>query len=126
MSAPADLRAAFRAAPQLTHVELTWREGRVEHWLRFGCPATEQRLDRARRIAHADVEADIDALLAEVERARAPEVRALAAKLRADARLAATACVFQAVRELDPRCCVWCAMACSLSQAADLLDAVEA
>lgn len=35
----------------LTHVELTWREKRIEHWLRFGRPAHEQRLDRHRRRA---------------------------------------------------------------------------
>lgn len=47
---PADARAAFRAEPRLTHLELTWREGRVEHWLRFGLPAAEHRIDRHRRI----------------------------------------------------------------------------
>ncbi len=51
MIPPADVRAAYKAAPHLTHVELTWREGRVEHWLRFGRPAAEQRIDRFRRIA---------------------------------------------------------------------------
>jgi hypothetical protein len=51
MIPPADVRAAYKAAPHLTHVELTWREGRVEHWLRFGHPAAEQRIDRFRRIA---------------------------------------------------------------------------
>lgn len=45
-----DVRAAYKAAPHLTHVELTWREGRLEHWLRFGHAAAEQRLDRFRRI----------------------------------------------------------------------------
>jgi hypothetical protein len=51
MNRPADVRAAYKAAPHLTHVELTWREGRVEHWLRFGRPAAEQRIDYFRRIA---------------------------------------------------------------------------
>lgn len=50
MRPPADVRAAYKAAPHLTHVELTWREGRLEHWLRFGHAAAEQRLDRFRRI----------------------------------------------------------------------------
>lgn len=50
MRPPADVRGAYKAAPHLTHVELTWREGRVEHWLRFGHPAAEQRIDRFRRI----------------------------------------------------------------------------
>lgn len=31
-------------------VELTWREKRIEHWIRFGRIAGEQRLDRHRRI----------------------------------------------------------------------------
>jgi len=50
MIPPADVRAAYKAAPHLTHVELTWREGRIEHWLRFGQPVAEQRIDRFRRI----------------------------------------------------------------------------
>lgn len=40
--------AAFSSAS--TVVELTWREKQIEHWLRFGQPAGEQRLDRHRRI----------------------------------------------------------------------------
>jgi len=50
MIPPADVRAAYKAAPHLTHIELTWREGRIEHWLRFGNAASEQRIDRFRRI----------------------------------------------------------------------------
>lgn len=50
MIPPADVRAAYKAAPHLTHVELTWREGRIEYWLRFGQPVAEQRIDRFRRI----------------------------------------------------------------------------
>jgi hypothetical protein len=38
------------AAPLLTHVELTWIEGRVEHWIRFGHTTGEVILDRRRRI----------------------------------------------------------------------------
>jgi hypothetical protein len=35
----------------LAHVELTWIEKRIEHWIRFGsCHAHEQILDRRRRI----------------------------------------------------------------------------
>ena len=34
----------------LTHVELTWIEKRIEHWIRFGHIADEQILDRKRRI----------------------------------------------------------------------------
>lgn len=41
-------RAAFATAS--TVVELTWREKRIEHWLRFGRRAGEQRLDGHRRI----------------------------------------------------------------------------
>jgi hypothetical protein len=34
----------------LTHVELTWLEKRIEHWIRFGRIAEERVLDRRRRI----------------------------------------------------------------------------
>jgi len=34
----------------LTHVELTWVEKRIENWIRFGREAREQALDRRRRI----------------------------------------------------------------------------
>lgn len=51
MMPPADARSAYKAAPHLTHIELTWREGSIEHWLRFGRPVEEHRLDRYRRIA---------------------------------------------------------------------------
>jgi hypothetical protein len=34
----------------LTHVELTWQQKRIEHWIRFGRIAEEQILDRRRRI----------------------------------------------------------------------------
>ncbi|PRD43068.1 glycosidase [Phyllobacterium phragmitis] len=37
-------------ASATTLVELTWREKGIEHWLRFGRIAGEQRLDRHRRI----------------------------------------------------------------------------
>jgi len=33
-----------------TLVELTWREKRIEHWLRFGDKVAEQQIDRHRRI----------------------------------------------------------------------------
>lgn len=35
--------------PALTLVDLIWWEKRIEHWLRFGCPCYEHRLDRQRR-----------------------------------------------------------------------------
>ena len=38
------------AEPMLTHVELTWLEGRIEHWIRFGLDAGETILDRRRRV----------------------------------------------------------------------------
>jgi hypothetical protein len=38
------------AATTLTHVELTWYEKRIEHWIRFGRFAEEKILDRRRRI----------------------------------------------------------------------------
>lgn len=34
----------------LTHVELTWIEGRIEYWIRFGRQAGERILDRRRRV----------------------------------------------------------------------------
>lgn len=41
-------------APQtrtdLTRVELTWVEKRIEHWIRFGRKTSEQILDRQRRV----------------------------------------------------------------------------
>ncbi|RYG79450.1 MAG: DUF2840 domain-containing protein [Alphaproteobacteria bacterium] len=36
--------------PSRTLVELTWREKRIEHWIRFGRITEEQRIDRQRRI----------------------------------------------------------------------------
>ena len=33
-----------------THVELTWIEKRIEHWIRFGRDVSEKILDRRRRI----------------------------------------------------------------------------
>ena len=48
----------LRPAPQsdqrtvaLTHVELTWIEKKIEHWLRFGRRAEETFLDRRRSIS---------------------------------------------------------------------------
>ena len=38
------------AGPLLTHVELTWLEGRIEHWIRFGRDVGETILDRRRRV----------------------------------------------------------------------------
>lgn len=37
-------------ADALTHVELTWIEKTIEFWIRFGREATEQILDRRRRV----------------------------------------------------------------------------
>ena len=34
----------------LTHVELTWREKQIEHWIRFGRDVEETILDRRRRV----------------------------------------------------------------------------
>jgi len=42
-----DLR---RNSASLTQVELTWDEGRIERWIRFGHPVNEQILYRQRRI----------------------------------------------------------------------------
>ncbi|AGK57186.1 hypothetical protein HYPDE_27533 [Hyphomicrobium denitrificans 1NES1] len=38
------------AGPLHTDVELTWLEGRIEHWIRFGHDCGETILDRRRRI----------------------------------------------------------------------------
>ncbi|MBN9511060.1 MAG: DUF2840 domain-containing protein [Alphaproteobacteria bacterium] len=37
------------APPLLTQVELTWFEGRIEHWIRFGHDCGETIVDRRRR-----------------------------------------------------------------------------
>lgn len=39
------------AADGLTHVELTWIEQKIEHWIRFGRVAQDRIIDRRRRIA---------------------------------------------------------------------------
>lgn len=41
---------AEHPADCLTHVELTWVEGKIENWIRFGAHAHEQILDRRRRV----------------------------------------------------------------------------
>ena len=38
------------ASDNLTHVELTWVEKRIENWIRFGREARETILDRRRRV----------------------------------------------------------------------------
>ncbi|GGF11687.1 hypothetical protein GCM10011611_16690 [Aliidongia dinghuensis] len=43
-----DVRAA--ATGDLTAVELTWYEKRIEHWIRFGRDVAETILDRRRRV----------------------------------------------------------------------------
>ena len=43
------MRAPHSQNDALTHVELTWIEKKIEHWVRFGKPAREQILDRSRR-----------------------------------------------------------------------------
>jgi hypothetical protein len=40
----------LNAGPLETEVELTWLEGRIEHWIRFGRDCAETILDRRRRI----------------------------------------------------------------------------
>ncbi len=42
---------SHRRSVALTHVELTWIEKKIEHWLRFGRRAEEKILDRRRSIA---------------------------------------------------------------------------
>lgn len=38
------------APPLLTRVELTWLEGRIEHWIRFGRDSGEAVIDHRRRL----------------------------------------------------------------------------
>ena len=38
------------APDPFTHVELTWIEKRIEHWIRFGHDVSEKILDRRRRV----------------------------------------------------------------------------
>lgn len=42
--------AATGARDPLTHVHLTWIEGRLEQWIRFGKVAGERIIDRRRRV----------------------------------------------------------------------------
>ena len=49
-SASARKPSTTDAAATLTHVELTWLEKRIEHWIRFGRIADEKIIDRQRRI----------------------------------------------------------------------------
>ena len=53
-SQPALPRAASSSHPRtvgLTHVELTWIEKKIEHWLRFGRRTEEKIIDRRRSIS---------------------------------------------------------------------------
>lgn len=43
-------RSAHADNAAVTHVELTWFEKRIEHWIRFGRDAEETILDRRRRV----------------------------------------------------------------------------
>ncbi len=47
---PDPVASGASARPSLTHVRLTWFEGQVEHWIRFGAVVEETILDRCRRI----------------------------------------------------------------------------
>ncbi|MCA1537733.1 DUF2840 domain-containing protein [Bradyrhizobium sp. NBAIM03] len=48
---PRAVPSSHRRDVALTHVELTWIEKRIEHWLRFGRRAEEKILDRRRSIS---------------------------------------------------------------------------
>jgi hypothetical protein len=45
-----DRTLAVSPSESLTHVELTWVEKKIEHWIRFGEYVEEKILDRRRRI----------------------------------------------------------------------------
>ena len=48
---PLAVPSSHRRTLALTHVELTWIEKKIEHWLRFGRRAEEKILDRRRSIS---------------------------------------------------------------------------
>ena len=50
-SPPRVVPPSLRRTIALTHVELTWIEKKIEHWLRFGRRAEEKILDRRRSIS---------------------------------------------------------------------------
>jgi hypothetical protein len=50
-SPPRVVPSSHRRTVALTHVELTWIEKKIEHWLRFGRRAEEKILDRRRSIS---------------------------------------------------------------------------
>ena len=50
-SRPRVVPPSHRRNAALTHVELTWIEKKIEHWLRFGRRADEKILDRRRSIS---------------------------------------------------------------------------
>lgn len=46
---PSPMRWPTATGDGLTHVELTWIEKRIEHWIRFGRVAKDEIIDRRRR-----------------------------------------------------------------------------
>ena len=46
----ASLMPSTNSSEPLTNVELTWIEGRIEYWIRFGRAAGERIVDRRRRV----------------------------------------------------------------------------
>lgn len=48
---PCAVPPSHRCTVPLTHVELTWIEKKIEHWLRFGRRAEEKILDRRRSVS---------------------------------------------------------------------------
>ncbi|MCA1437229.1 DUF2840 domain-containing protein [Bradyrhizobium sp. BRP20] len=48
---PRAVPSSHRQGVALTHVELTWIEKRIEHWLRFGRRTEERILDRRRSLS---------------------------------------------------------------------------
>ena len=47
---PSSTRLPTATGDGFTHVELTWIEKRIEHWIRFGRVAKDEIVDRRRRI----------------------------------------------------------------------------
>lgn len=47
---PSPMRSPSASDDDMTRVELTWIEKRIEHWIRFGRVAVDEIVDRRRRI----------------------------------------------------------------------------
>jgi hypothetical protein len=46
-----DAHGSNQSGADLTHVELTWKDKKIEYWIRFGHPVERRNLDRHRSVA---------------------------------------------------------------------------